>query len=152
DGRFAVTGSFRGQGIKVWNAADSQLLTDLAPEVEQAELGFSPDGRWLMAGVRPGYRIWRGEDWGAHATGSRGGGGAPAPFAFSGDGKVAALETAPARVELIDVSTGGRLAALEDPLMHQSSWLALSPDGSYLVTAVLSPHLIHVWDLRRLRE
>jgi tetratricopeptide (TPR) repeat protein len=54
---------------------------------------------------------------------------------------------------LVEVDSGRELARLEDPNQDEATFMVFSPDGSRLVTVNASDSgMIHVWDLRTIRE
>ena len=62
DGRWLATGTWKGYGAKVWEAASGKLLKHLetGPNVM---VGFSPDGQWLLTGDGDEYRFWEMGTW-----------------------------------------------------------------------------------------
>ncbi len=75
----------------------------------------------------------------------------PGYVAFSPDGKLMALEMAPAVIHLKEVATGRTVAKLEDPHGDRAGWMGFTPDGTQLVVAAPYARAIHVWDLRAIR-
>jgi hypothetical protein len=75
----------------------------------------------------------------------------PGPVAFSPDGKLMALEMAPAMIHLLDAATFRTIAKLEDPHGDQSCWLGFTPNGTKLVAVTSYATSIHIWDLRAIR-
>ncbi len=134
----------------VWNAQAGRFIRDLLPEASSAEVCFSPDNQWLVAGMKHEYRFWQVENWKASLVVPRNSGRPSGPSAFSPDSRMVAVETAPARVRLLDPATGDEFATLEDPHMHRPNWMSFTPDGTQLVIAA-DNRVIHVWDLRSLR-
>ena len=57
----------------------------------------------------------------------------PGHVAFSPDGRLMALEMAPAVIHLKDVATGRTVAKLEDPHGDRAGWMGFTPDGTQLV-------------------
>jgi tetratricopeptide (TPR) repeat protein len=55
-------------------------------------------------------------------------------------------------VRLVDPDTGQDYARLEDPDQDRAHWIGFSPDGTQLVTINADRQLIHVWNLRLVRE
>ena len=76
----------------------------------------------------------------------------PGHVAFSPDGKLMALEMAPAVIHLKEVATGRTVAKLEDPHGDRAGWMGFTPDGTQLVVAAPYAKAIHVWDLRAIRQ
>src|SRR5262249_24545394 len=75
----------------------------------------------------------------------------PGQVAFSPDGRLMALEMAPAVIHLKEVATGRTVARLEDPDGDGATWQGFTPDGTRLVVAAKYASAIHVWDLRAIR-
>jgi hypothetical protein len=75
----------------------------------------------------------------------------PGHVAFSPDGRLMALEMAPAVIHLKEVSTGRTVAKLEDPHGDRPTWQGFTPDGTRLVVIARYASAIHVWDLRAVR-
>jgi hypothetical protein len=71
--------------------------------------------------------------------------------AFSPDGKLMALEMAPAVIHLKEVATGRTVARFEDPFGDRATWQGFTPDGTRLVVVAMYARAIHVWDLRAIR-
>jgi WD40 repeat protein len=76
----------------------------------------------------------------------------PGSVAFSPDGKLMAMEMAPAVIHLKEVSTGRTVAQLEDPFGDRSSMISFTHDGTRLVVLSTYASAIHVWDLRAIRS
>src|SRR5262249_9182158 len=70
----------------------------------------------------------------------------PGQVAFSPDGKLMALEMAPAVLHLKDVATGRTVAKLEDPHGDRATWHGFTPDGTQLVVVAAYASAIHIWD------
>jgi tetratricopeptide (TPR) repeat protein len=75
----------------------------------------------------------------------------PGWVAFAPDGRLMALEMAPAVIHLKEVATGRTVARLEDPHGDRANWLGFTPDGTRLVVVARFAGAIHVWDLRAIR-
>src|SRR5262249_58025254 len=68
----------------------------------------------------------------------------PGHVAFSPDGKLMALEMAPAVLHLKEVATGRTVARLEDPHGDLAIWQGFTPDGTQLVVLCRNTTVIHV--------
>jgi tetratricopeptide (TPR) repeat protein len=73
------------------------------------------------------------------------------PLAFSPDGAMLAICRQAQAVQLLDPASGREFATLTPPDLQIFSWLAFSPDSSQLAAAT-EDHVIHLWDLRLLRQ
>jgi WD40 repeat protein len=152
DGRWAATGTRKGDGTRVWEAATARPVRDL--QEGDACVAFSPDGRWLVTGNGREYSFWDTASWPArpdHKLPRRDTPGAPGPLAFSRDGRVLALTRTAREVALVDPATGQELAALAPPDSGAISWLSFSPDGGRLAVATVD-QVVYLWDLGLIRQ
>src|SRR5207247_3375699 len=63
DGRYVATGTWRGTGVRVWDADTGRQVATL-PARESAGVGFTPDGsRLLVLESEGAYRIHRVPGW-----------------------------------------------------------------------------------------
>src|SRR4029077_663221 len=76
----------------------------------------------------------------------------PGYVAFSPDGRLMAVEMAPAVLHLKDVATGRTVATLEDPHGDRATWQGFTPDGTQLVVVASYASAGHVWDLGTIRR
>ena len=72
-------------------------------------------------------------------------------MAFARDGRLLAIDDA-GRVRLVDPDSGREVATLDAGTGSSANFfcMAFSPDGTYLAAG--RDHIIHLWDLRRIRE
>src|SRR5438046_3073554 len=61
----------------------------------------------------------------------------PGFVAFTGDGKLMAVEMAPGLIHLKEISSGRTVAQLEDPDRNVSTWMSFTPDGHTLQPTAL---------------
>jgi WD40 repeat protein len=154
DGRWAATGCSAtapaSQQVKVWDAADGAPVVQLA--VGNARVAFSPDGRWLGVGGAVRYRFYRTGSWAPGAEVEHGVEGGLMPLEFHPGSRVAAItDKFWKAVRLVDVETGGVLAALEPPDPAGIHAMSFSPDGRHLAVP-LSDQRVEIWDLAVLRR
>jgi serine/threonine protein kinase/WD40 repeat protein len=155
DGHWAATGSWRGNGVRVWDVSRAKDVKDLPapnPDLGTAAPMFSPYGDWLVVAGQGDYRFYRVGSWeaGPILTRERPTPG-PGPMAFTRDGRLLAIVPAARLVQLIDVATGQEIARLQSPDSPPITWLCFSHDGSKLAVATFG-HVIQLWDLRSLRQ
>jgi WD40 repeat protein/Flp pilus assembly protein TadD len=143
DGKWVVTGSWGGRGLKVWDARSGRLFKTLMPELSTTVPSFSPDGKWLVEsrGLR-----WRVGDW---SEGPRPPAGVSSER-FSPDGRYLAL-AGKGFVVLTETDTGRELARFEDPYQDGYIRLIFSPDGTLLVGVTDDSACARIWDLRKIR-
>jgi serine/threonine protein kinase/WD40 repeat protein len=148
DGRWVATGSWSGNGAKVWDAATGRLVADLLPNQGMVVVLFSPDGKWLATTSNRGVcRLWAVDSWQEGPSH----GATNGQVAFSPDGRLLAVETGEGVVRLLDPDTGREYARLEDPNQDRAGWnMAFSPDGTQLVVNG-EGYSLHVWDLGAIR-
>ena len=156
DGRWLVSGTTEGD-IRMWDVATGETLAVFAEPTEQKNLGhisalaFSPDRALLAAGtpsqlhlwdVRTGHKIFsvstvHKRGWGIHHD-------YPGPLVFSPDGTILVNGHNSGTIQLWDVKTGDRIAAL-DGHTQQVETLKFSPDGETLVSTA-QDGTIFLWD------
>ena len=151
DGRWAATGTFQGNGVRVCDATTGELAADLIPEGVSATVAFSPDGKWLVSGTGIEYCFFEVGTWQlSHRVARDRAGNRPGHIAFTRDGRLAAIAHSRPLVDLIDPHTGRLFATLEPPNPGKLGWLSFAPDGGYL--AAVADSTIHLWDVCHIRE
>ncbi len=150
DGRFVATGCRHGAGVQVWNARTGQIEKEW-PDVAEADVAFSPDGRWLVAGAPEQYLFWRVGGWEEVSHAPRNCPTLPGPAAFTRDGRLAAVAASYGVASIVEVATGRELVRLEAPNQQRIGSLRFSPDGTRLAAADVNLS-IEVWDIRKLRR
>ena len=129
DRRWVATGTWQGNGVKVWDLNRGTLARDLAVE-GSADVLFSPDGRSLVTASGDEYAIWDVGSWTPRLQLPRIQAiGLPGQAAFSPDGHVLAITTTRSLVQLVDAESGRELATLEPPEPKNISVIRFSPDG-----------------------
>ncbi len=147
NGHWIATGTWQGQGVRVWNAHTGSLVTNLPLGLNVA-VAFSPQSRWLVTGAPEEYRFWKVGSWEmAHAVPREHAGDMYGSMVFSPDGSTLALVRGRnSDVRLIEADTGREWATLEAGEPH-----CFSPRGNWLVTSE-ADGLVRLWDLRRIRQ
>ncbi len=149
DGRWVATGTWHGtSGTKVWDAKTGQLVKDLGGS--DADVAFSPDGVLLVVGSEVDYSAWKIGTWEPAWRLLRDRTSRSGPMAFSADSRTLAIAHSTKLVRVIDAASGGTLADLTPPDPRPINWMCFTPDEGRLAVATAN-HLIHVWDLRRIR-
>jgi len=149
DGSLAATSTWHGSEVKVWDAGNGRLVTNL-PIAYHAYSAFSPDGRRLVTAEPAWYRFWDVATWKEVLRIPMEQVGLPGELAFSQDGAVLAITRDRSAVELVDPSTGTILGRLQAPGQGVVSALAFSPDDRKL--AVADRREVRLWDLGLIRE
>jgi WD40 repeat protein len=130
--------------IRIWEVATGKKVKEL-PGGNHAVPAFSPDGRWLVAGLkRGGCRIWHTGSWtpGPPLPGS---GRCLRALACCPHGNLLAVSPEPGLLRLLRIGSWEEVAALP-----AGEPLTFSRDGSCLVTMV--DQALMVWNLRALRQ
>ena len=112
---------------------------------------FTPDSRALVISRGDAFSFWDVETLQPIRRLPRDVAQFPGWVAFSPDGRLMALEMAPAVLHLKEVATGRTVAKLEDPHGDRATWQGFTPDGTQLVVVAGTASAIHVWDLRAIR-
>ena len=146
DGHWVATGTWRGNGVKVWDVRRGALAREINVE-GSADVLFSPDGRSLVTASGDEYAIWDLSSWTRRLQLPRSQATSlPGHVAFNPVGGVLAIARTRNLVQLVDAESGRELATLETPEPKNVSALGFSPDGRLLAVA-LDAIGIQVWDL-----
>ncbi len=150
DGAWVALGSWGAgpePGAKVWNSRTGEHVISL-PVLGLCEVGFSPDGRWLMTtGGRP--RLWHVGSWDEGPSLGEFGGGY---FAFTADGTIVALsDVRPGTIRLMAPDTGAQIARLAGPEPSRLLPMCFSADSGLLITYGSESRAIHLFDVRAIR-
>jgi hypothetical protein len=150
DGRWAASSGHHSDRVRLWNAGTGQMVREWTVG-KQTDVSFTPDSRALIIARGDGFCFWDVETLQPIRQLRRDIAQYPAPVAFSPDGRLMALEMAPAIIHLKEASTGRTVARLEDPHGDRATWLGFTPDGTQLVVVASYARAIHVWNLRAIR-
>jgi WD40 repeat protein len=151
DGKLAATGTWVSSGVRLWDAATGNLVTNFPTEFG-ALVAFSPNGRWLAVCSENVWlyevRSWRRGD----PLQSVQREGTPKNLAFSPDSRILAVGSSSQSVRLLEATTGRELAVLDPP--HRSGdiyAIRFSPDGTQLAVLLRNGD-VQLWDLRLIRR
>jgi WD40 repeat protein len=151
DGRWMVTAGWHSTEIKVWNTATRQLVKKLPPAGGTGNT-FSPDGKTFVNSRGDEICFYDVPSWELVRHLRRPQNTYAGPVAFTADSRIAALELSPGVIHLVEVASGRTLARLEDPNHDRANILRFSPDSTRLVSMASYSRVLHVWDLRAIRE
>lgn len=168
DGRWVVTGTWQGpglriwvttgtsqdQGLRVWDTTRPMPVADIEgsrPGATSMRAAFSPDGATLAASGQQEYRFLETGTWRLLFTLPRDHiDPSPGPVAYSPDGRFLAVMRTPGQVQLLDPATYQQLATLTSPYPISITNLCFDAESTHL--AVATPkHGVHWWDLEALR-
>ncbi|QDU23736.1 WD40 repeat domain-containing serine/threonine protein kinase [Urbifossiella limnaea] len=150
DGKLAATGSHSGTGIRIWNTDTGELLKEVLDDTVWTTPQFSPDGQWLTDWRG---RRWRVGDWvEGPSLRSQPGMASRGSHAFDPTGNLIAVDAGDGVIVLLDSTGEKELARLTDPDQHAVDSMEFAPDGARLVTLPTKGRVLHVWDLRLIRE
>jgi len=150
DGRWAASGSWQNQWLKIWDANSGDLVKTLQMPT-RSRPKFSPDGRWLAI-IGQEYQILEVGSWTTN--------GPPLPgsnwmhfndLAFSPDGTFMAIVQSGHLIKLLEISSRRQLATLEAPDQTIVRGISFCPDGTRLAAAGDDQQL-RLWDLRLIRQ
>ncbi len=155
-GTWLVSGTNQGK-IQMWDVATGEALAVFAEPTEQENLeairalAFSPDSALLAAGTRNQIHLWdvhtghkRSSIHTVHKRGRTTFHDHPGSLVFSPDGTILVSGQNSGTIQLWDVKTGDRIAAL-DGHAQQVETLKFSPDGEMLVSTA-QDGTIFLWD------
>jgi hypothetical protein len=150
DGRWAASAGWHSDRVRLWNVETGEMVHEWVLG-KRTYVTFTPDSRTLIISRADEFSFWDLETLQATRRLLRDVTPFPGRVAFSPDGRLMALEMAPAVLHLIDAATGRTVAKLEDPCGDRANWQGFTPDGAGLVVVSGYASAIHIWDLRAIR-
>jgi len=150
DGRWAASSGWHSDRVRLWNVGTGKMVHEWVLG-RQTFVFFTPDSRALIISRGDEFSFWDVETLQPILRLPRDGTPFPGWVAFSPDGRLMALEMAPAVLHLKEVATGRTVAKLEDPCGDRATWQGFTPDGTRLVVMAAYASGIHIWDLRAIR-
>ena len=154
DSRWLVSGTSKGE-IQMWDVATGEALVAFAKSkaLRPRALAFSPDGALLAAGTRGHIHLWEADTANkllsisiGHRRDRPSTGSAELLelLVFSPDGAVLVSGFDIGTIQLWDVKTGNKIAALDGHTKGVNT-LAFSPDGTMLVSTAMDGTIL-LWD------
>ena len=115
-----------------------------------AEIAFSPDGRWLVNGESTQFTFWDTETWTAtHIVPRQSGTELPAKVVFSRDGSLLAVTSSSHEIKLLAPDVGTEIATLSSPDPRHINWLAIQ-HSNRLLAAATRDGVVQLWNLKSL--
>jgi WD40 repeat protein len=151
DGRWAASCGWVSDRVRLWNATSGQLVHEWVLG-KRTRVFFTPDSRILIISRGDEFSFWDVDTLQPVRRLRRDVAQFPGWVAFSPDGRLMALEMAPAAIHLKEVATCRTIAKLEDPHGDRATAQCFTPDGTKLVVVGAYARAIHVWDLRMIRN
>jgi serine/threonine protein kinase/WD40 repeat protein len=150
DGRWAASCGWHSDRVRLWDANTGEKVKEWVVG-KWTLVFFTPDSRHLIISRGDAFSFWDVETLRLVRRLPREHSPFPGHVAFSPDGRLMALEMAPAVLHIKEVATGRTVAKLEDPHGDRAQWLGFTPDGTQLVVVSKYAGAIHLWDLRAIR-
>src|SRR5262249_46487099 len=129
DGRWVVTGSHGGDGMRLWDATSGRLVHEFLGVPRDVGLvhSFSPDGRWLAVGW-DGWVLFETQTWKREVLLYRGYRGTTGCMTFAPDARTVAFDDNAGTIILAETESGRELARLADPEQLRTRAAAFTPD------------------------
>ena len=150
DGRWAASSGWHSDRVRLWNAETGQMVHEWVVG-KQTNVFFTPDNHTLIIAPGDEFSFWDVATLQPIRRLRREVALYPGYVAFSPDGRLMAVEMAPAVIHLKEVATGRTVAKLEDPHGDRATWQGFTPDGTQLVVVAGYASAIHIWDLKAIR-
>ncbi len=150
DTKWLATSGWHSDRAQLWNVEDGQLVRDWDVGL-QTRVAFTPDSRELIVARDSEFQFLQVETLETSRRLKREIGLFAGDVAFSADGRLMAMEMAPAVIHLKEISTGRTVAQLADPFGDRSNMLSFTRDGTKLIVVSTYSSAIHIWDLRAIR-
>jgi WD40 repeat protein len=150
DARWLATSGWHSDRVRLWDAQTCKLAWENVLGIRSMAV-FTPNSRQLIVATGGEFIFFDLGNFEATRRLPREPGLFPGDIAFTADGKLMAMEMAPAVIHLKEVATGQTIAKLEDPFADRSNWLTFTPAGDKLFSMAGYSDAVHVWDLRAIR-
>jgi serine/threonine protein kinase/WD40 repeat protein len=150
DAERVASSGWHSDRVKVWDRRRGTLIKELETN-STSIVFFTPDNRELIVAREKEFTFHDRNSLEVSRRLPREVGLFPGHVAFTGDGKLMALEMAPGVIHLRELASGRTVARLEDPHGDHSTWMSFTPDGTQLLVAARYAGAIHRWDLRAIR-
>jgi eukaryotic-like serine/threonine-protein kinase len=150
DGQWAASSGWHSDRFRLWNLRTGEMKERVVGT--QTFVFFTPDSRALIISRGNEFSFWDVATFQPIRSFRREITSFPGHVAFSPDGRLMAVEMAPAVLHLKEVATGRTVAKLEDPHGDRATWQGFTPDGTQLVVVSGYAAAIHVWDLQAIRS
>jgi serine/threonine protein kinase/WD40 repeat protein len=151
DGRWAASSGWHSDRARLWNAHTGQMVKEWILGKRTFPF-FTPDSHVLIISKDDEFSFWDVETLQQIRVLRRDVAQFPGWVAIAPDGRLMAMEMAPAEIHLKEVATGRTVAKLEDPHSDRATWQGFTPDGTRLVVVAAYAGAIHIWDLRAIRK
>jgi WD40 repeat protein len=151
DGR-SLAGVDSGGFIQLWDVQSGQQVGTIGKEKSFVQdLSFTPDGKAVAVATSEKVTLW---DLTAQAAMKTIEIDHPMVIALSADGKLLAVVTNAGRIEICEMASGHKLSS-QGGHIDEVTYLAFSPDGSFLVSAngpsdFKGEGTTKLWDVARL--
>lgn len=150
DEKTLAIGSWYGEGVAVYEIPSGKRVRKL--DERDAEVRFSQDGKWLVAGATDAYRVFDGKSYSNVWTLTRNSAAQTSPMAaWSPVADRVAVTLTGLSQEIVDVNLRKVVARLIPPFEKVVSNMRFSPDGKKLAVTTYE-RTIYLWDLERLEN
>jgi serine/threonine protein kinase/WD40 repeat protein len=150
DGHWAASCGWHSDRVRLWNVGTGEIVHEWVVG-KRTLVFFTPESRALILSRGDEFSFWDLDKLQPIRRLPRDVTPFPGWVSFSPDGRLMALEMAPAVIHLKEVATGRTVAKLEDPQGDRATWQGFTPDGTQLVVVAGYASAIHIWDLRAIR-
>jgi len=150
DGQWAASCGWASDSVRLWNINAGEVVNEWTLG-KRTFTYFTPDSRTLIISREDEISFWDVSTFQPIRRLSRDVAQFPSHVAFSADGRLMAMEMAPAVIHLKEVASGRTVAQIEDPHGDRAGWMGFTPDGTQLILAAKQTQVIRIWDLRAIR-
>lgn len=151
DGKWLVTSTWQGKGIRIWSTENLELVQELEPETGSASIAFSPQGDKLIVSSASAYCLYQVGSWARIWQRERDSDDLwPGPVTFSPDGQLLAVSHNRRLIHLLEAASGRPRLLLESRRPTIYSSFEFRRDGLQLAAAARQD--VQVWDLGGMQE
>jgi len=150
DGRWAASCGWHSDCVRLWDLHSGKVVHEWTLG-KRSFTFFTPDSRTLIISRDDGLSFWDVSTLQQTRRLTRDIAQFPSHVAFSADGRLMAVEMAPAVIHLKETATDRTVAQIEDPHGDRADWMGFTPDGTQLIVVANQAQVIRIWDLRAIR-
>ena len=152
DGHWCATTYWHDKNVLIWDLQQGTLAHEMTTGI-QTFASFTSDSKFLVTSRLDAFQAYDVQGWKPAFSIPRVGCAFAGQIAFSNNGKIAAAETEPGVLDLIELATRSRLLRLQLPVRPSGIYsLSFTADDTELQEVTFEPSQVGLWDFRKIKD